>query len=385
MFALDLCRARLRYRLRLLSPLHVGGGGDEVLVRRQGKGKGRREGDYGLGRPAGNGDAEVTLPIHEVRGGRSRFLVPASSLRGVLRHHLTRRIRLAIEGQGLLTMERFRHDGDEVGPDGEPADWERRFGQVLIRMTFGSEARRGQLAITPALRVDPQAAAAQVRYGHMTAPDRGGATPRDAALRLVVQNRLDRITQASAEGGLRTVAALEEGQEMEGEMTLQNFACWQLGLLALAQGAAARGDVRLGGKTTAGFGRIELRFTSLDLGWHRRVAPRRGEGCFGIGEAARRMGLLDQEGTDRGSGLRGLREVGTSGGKINAQRFCLDPADRISLDSADPRFQVKPDQGLMGRCFHRIHTEDPQLIGAVLLAGAGRLRDVVLSTTQEVG
>lgn len=48
-----------------------------------------------------------------------------------------------------------------------------------------------------------------------------------------MHNRIDRVTQGAVPNGLRTLAALEAGQELTGDLWLRNFACWQLGLLAL--------------------------------------------------------------------------------------------------------------------------------------------------------
>ncbi len=411
MFALDLCRARLEYALKTVSPLHVGAGGPGPQPLSTGKTEGtkargpgyalrvRRPGDMGTSEP-------INLPVHTFdAAGRQCFFVPGSSIRGALRAALHDRLARVLDDlalQNRVPVDPYRREGQtKSGADVNP---DLTAGHLLVRMLFGTEQRRGQLAVGPAEFPKNAQVAAESVYSDRTIDDlcerqvppptrtdrQGHVAPpaRNARLRLLTQVRLDRATQASGDG-LRTFAALAENQELRGAFELRNFAFWQLGLLALAEQAANAGSLRLGAKTGVGLGQVEIHFTRLDLTWHARVAPAPTDALYGIGVAAQKLGLIGPNGlpvppeSDRAAHTRGRRLLGQDGDPEkgtppSVSLWLVDPQDRaagVTLGELTPVAAAPlPEAGGPLAAFaQRAYTSDrPDVIARVLRAGADR-------------
>lgn len=341
MYALTLCDFRVEYRLKLVTPLHVGGEAQPAVVARRGQGNGKERGgeDYRVtlhtsGAEEG-GLASVILPVHEhdEDSGQLRLFVPSTSLRGAMRHLLWRRLDRALPEISIApAYERDTPIGVRQNADtrlyGDPSQsiyWIPRFGNILIRHLFGSEARCGALAFSRAqIPEDCRPAKPVTCYsdGKELIP---GAIRPDADLRVLTHNRLDRFTMASTEG-LRNLAAIEAGTVFAGHITLSNFAWWQVGALALAFQSINDGDLRLGTRGAVGLGQASIEPTRIAVRWHQLVAPP-ADGPFpGVGRCleAKRLPCL-APGLD-GDELR-RRILGSSDPEI--QMFLRDADDEL--------------------------------------------------------
>lgn len=414
MFALNLCEARIVYGLTLVSPLHVGGGGDDILSReKKQEGSKARDQDYALknaDRNSEDKDSKVLLPVHYTdRSGGLHFYVPGPSLRGALRHYLALRLSLAQAGTRRtgpeyalekLPSEYTAEEIEDLNVKNNETGYEHRTGHLLVRMLFGTEARAGQLAIGPADLVHdptnldtltPRAAdIRKARYSGKEYNDRTATPARNATLALLTQNRLDRATQGSAQGGLRTLAALEAGEVLYGEMHLRNVALWQLGLLYLAVDAANQGRLTLGGKTGVGLGRVKLEFVRLDLRWNKQVAPTTPTEILGIGKAAETLGLVKNGlpfpdspfSTEQVRAFLGQR-VAEKPDKTEerVQLFMLDPGDSVPL-AYTPRALTEGDNPFE-RCFERTTIKDKAVITALLTQSTARLKTLFNLTLEK--
>ncbi len=97
---------------------------------------------------------------------------------------------------------------------------------------------------------------------------------------------ISRKTGAVSKGALYKVEYVEPGSEFWFEMTAENLPNYALGLLAAVVMGMQRGDVRIGGFKSRGFGRIEfndLRHRVSPSGW---IVP--------AGEGAKLRGFTDQ-------------------------------------------------------------------------------------------
>lgn len=292
MYALTLCDFRVDYELTVTSPLLVGAGKEREFKqlhgsRRKGEGKARGE-DYelqlGPGDREGGGDGDVTLPIHEVLdSGAMQCFIPGTSMRGALRHGLWRRFDHAlasrtIDPQYTRDVGRTRKGGEIYGDPATAVYWTPRFGNVLLRQLFGSEARRGALEFSR-LDTNRRPSSAFTWYSR-TRKEMGRHA--NVNLRFLTHNRLDRFTMAST-SGLRNSAAVEVGSVFKGFVSIVNFAWWQVGALGVAFDAIDRGEIRLGKRGATGQGTGKVKPVRIVVRYHRAVAPVEGQPLPGVG------------------------------------------------------------------------------------------------------
>ena len=352
MFALAVCDLHVKYRLTVVSPLLIGGGDEDPYRGERGSERGKQRGpghSLRLRRREDRGggeNANVTLPIHESAEGEPGGLVafiPGTSLRGSLRHGLWRRLDHALRAASIA--ERYRRDvarGDEeVALYGDPNTeqyWSPRFGNVLLRQLFGSEARRGAFEFSRAT-VRGTSANGVARYSGGPGRKVEGA-PANVDLRLLTNNRLDRFTMESTQG-LRNVAAVEVGTVFEGSVSIVNFAWWQAGALAVAFDAVNRGDIRLGKRGAAGQGRATVDPIEIVLRYHGAVVPKPTPGDKDARQALPGMGALMAMHRANGHEIGGIaidRLLGRSerGTSPPLQMFVEDSADFLSLEAPEP-------------------------------------------------
>ena len=355
MYAYSLCDFRVDYRLELLSPLHVGGGARRLAARRgraQRAARKSRGEDYavsiGEAKTARGETSEVTLPIYEELrpDGQSsngepvlHFYVPGTSLRGVLRHYLGRRIDRAVRDIEVdASFSRDVPNGEMVkdrvyGDPQLPVYWEPRFGNVLVRQLFGSEARAGAVAFSRVELEQPRETPRKVdgRYSRTRKPIEGAKL--NANLRYLTQNRLDRFTMASTEG-LRTLAALEAGTILRCNVTVRNFSWWQIGALYLAFDALSKGRIRLGARGAVGLGRVKAEPELVVVRWHPSVLPKSSDRLPGYGACLESPIMAHVRSDD----VLRPKVLGSDG---SVQMYVHDPDDRIESPRADSDQAVK--------------------------------------------
>lgn len=380
MYAADRCALAVHLELEVVTPLHVGGGKEEparsrgtrrLYARREGgpgkspdgrplPGSKARGPDYQvrfIGQPPEPGEQAVILPVHTVEAGgvRAAFFVPATSLRGAMRHFLWRRFDHALRGVAWpacrgLDPHSTPEPGASQGEDpSTPGYWNDRFGNVLLRHLFGSTGRRGALGYTDAKVLQPPNYP-ETRYSALSRRVVVNQLPEPAAsLRVLTQNRLDRFTMASTEG-LRNLAGLEVGTRLGCTITLTNFGWWQVGALALALDAMKRGELRIGARGGSGLGVVRPEVGGVTIRWHRRFAP-------------------------TGAAWPGAGQLGADD-KVGALRpFVVDPDDVLTVTDAPGA----RDAGL----FHREVRLDGPAAAAVLDQAVGRLAAVADLFRQE--
>jgi CRISPR/Cas system CSM-associated protein Csm3 (group 7 of RAMP superfamily) len=343
MYAVSLCDCTIKYAVIAQSPTFVGGGeGDASAKRGTSGGKARAVGgDYRLTlkreEPGGReGGANVALPAHRMGVELVEFYIPATSVRGAVRHFLTRRIERAMSGIELdsrYAVDRLRAEDveqkakDLYGPPGEEPYWRARFGNVLLRHLFGSEARRGAVMFEDLVAKQQQLR--RSHYSNVPSDFGQGSLGVNSYLRVLTHNRLDRFTMASTEG-LRNVAALEAGTALTGAVTLTNFAWWQVGALAVAFAAMNEGSLGLGARTAVGLGRVSVKVTELVVRWHPGVAPESFTVLPGAGVCAR----MASTSADAAYDDRRLGRFESGGAR---QMFVEDPDDVVETETeGDP-------------------------------------------------
>jgi CRISPR/Cas system CSM-associated protein Csm3 (group 7 of RAMP superfamily) len=184
----------------------------------------------------------------------SRFYLPGSSLKGVLRRTAERiigrwqpgwvRASDPFDNHAAAWVERMR--ADERHPDG--AAIYREAGP--IERCFGHTALRGRWSIADAWMVDERAAGLVVRDGVGISRSSGAA-----------ENAIKFMFEAVTGGQFTTT------------ITLVNYELWQLGLLAHGLAALDGGQVRLGYGTHRGLGRVGVQVRALHWQWYNRHTP----------------------------------------------------------------------------------------------------------------
>lgn len=209
-------RVRVRFSLRTSTPLRVGSPG------------------------AGAGWPELRCARTRLAGQPTVYL-PGASLRGALRAVAARRL-------GCRCVE------------GAPSQ-----ASCLVCRTFGHGGLRGRVAVPDLLPVSPaewlDALEAQARFGEA----HGAEVPLDfEGAELVRANGVDLALEPGVPGaGAVAGEVVPAWSTFWGEVVLQGYQAWQLGLLALGLRALDRGEARLGGGRSRGRGRVTVRVQSL--------------------------------------------------------------------------------------------------------------------------
>jgi CRISPR-associated protein Csm3 len=303
MFKISYNRAVLRFRLETVTPLSI------------------RAGETGLD-PTGS-DLVCVRTHHRAHG--STVYIPGSSLKGVIRS----------AAEASLRSKRFTHlGGGRIEGACDPADHQNSCAKHGSRSDnspdtarvhrencaacrlFGSLSIRGRCAIRDLF---PFAVASG-----LSEDDRSNLA---RANQVEVRNGvfISRISGSVAVGPFDQ-EMIPAGTHFHGEVALQNYQVWQLGLLSSAFGELSDGFVQLGSSKTRGLGVVRIEFQSL-IHEQRAGVERRPLGA----------GDLVDDGNRRAYGLFAERPLPPSEGTPRglSRRFVADgPAETESWTTA---------------------------------------------------
>jgi CRISPR-associated RAMP protein (TIGR02581 family) len=295
MFRKSLNRAVLRVRVDTETPLLI------------------RAGDAGL-----DPTASDLTPVRTEHGRHGHTVyIPGSSFKGVLRAAAEARVRgvrlgppstpAPVQGACDPLSVGTRCGGQRRRERRETAELHAE--HCLACRLFGSLAVRGRAAVRDLFPWDPDASSDE----HTPT---GGNRQRANQLEQRFGVSIDRITGSARPGGLFDQEMVPAGVSFWGEIALQNYQVWQLGLLAQALDAVSFGAAQLGSSKSRGLGSARV---TVEVLVHEQVATAadrpRGAGALLDGEEARAYGLL-VEGTlpDATAERRGLAARFTVGG-----------------------------------------------------------------------
>ena len=319
MFRKSLNRAVLRVRVDTETPLLI------------------RASDAGL-----DPTASDLTPVRTEHGRHGHTVyIPGSSFKGVLRaaaEASVRGVRLGppstlapVQGACDDPLQRDASCGGRADQgqrrQGRREPAEIHAAHCLACRLFGSLAMRGRAAVRDLFPWDPDASSDE----HTPT---GGNRQRANQLEQRFGVSIDRIT-GSVRHGPFDQEMVPAGVSFWGEIALQNYQVWQLGLLAQALDAVSFGAAQLGSSKSRGLGSARVAVEALV---HEQVATAadrpRGVGTLLDGEEARAYGLL-VEGTlpDATAERRGLAARFTVGG--DAVAAWLD-ASRAALGGLLP-------------------------------------------------
>jgi CRISPR-associated protein Csm3 len=200
---------------------------------------------------AGGYSADPMLPdmqfVRTVQPGQGEVVyLPGSSLKGVVRSYIERALRTLDEPTGWRracpTFD--NRERDEKGC-GSRID-RRATSKVVYHEScgacrlFGNTRLRGRLAFSDSL--PSTTILTEVRYG----------------------NAISRISQSVQSGALFEMEVAVAGT-FQGQIVLENYEGWQLGLLGLALDAMDQGSLRLGFGRNRGFGEVRLKVTTATV------------------------------------------------------------------------------------------------------------------------
>ncbi len=205
---------------------------------------------------------DILYPLLDAQG---RPLLPASSLKGVLRSTAERILRSVDPERSAsripLADEPFIHQPYELPrlQRGQIADSE------LIEWNKGQRHYSSE-ELTPQTIYKRQSAASQLFGSTLHA---GLLRLEDAAAPSVQRHRRSHVAIDRFTGGVGEGPFIEElapaATTLETKLTLTNFALWQIGLLALVFQEINRGYVGLGGGTRKGQGRVQINAARITI------------------------------------------------------------------------------------------------------------------------
>lgn len=239
MFRRSFNRALLRVRVTTVTPLLI------------------RAGDTGLSPAAA--DLSCVRTHHGVYG--KTVYVPGSSLKGVLRQAAEASVRgrkyhggtvngacdpLDDHGScwGAVKDKRGIMTGPEI------------FGSLCLACrTFGSLAAKGRTSVRDLFPWDDSSAES------LASTEENRANANRVEVRHGVA--INRITGSAQRGALFDQEVVPTGVEFWGEIALENFQIWQLGLLVQALEELDAGFARIGSSTTRGLGEVRTTIESI--------------------------------------------------------------------------------------------------------------------------
>ena len=205
-----------------------------------------RSGDPGL---EPGPDLACVRTRHAVYG--QTVYIPGSSLKGVLRSSAE----AAVRGQTLEGVDGacdlfdrelgcgFRIQKEAKNADLSTAEIHRR--HCLACRTFGSTAMRGRTSVRDHYPIDPDdPSGAHLERANLTEGRHGVA--------------INRISGAAQRGALYDMEVVPAGSVFFGDVALQNYQAWQLGLLATAIDELNFGFAQLGSAKSRGLGVVEV-------------------------------------------------------------------------------------------------------------------------------
>ncbi len=181
------------------------------------------------------------------RNGREVPYIPGSSLKGVLRSRAEQIIR-ALAPNRMVIPDPFQRGRDDEMKD-KPGDY-RYYASDPVTQLFGQTYLAGRLRCADAFPVE------------------------DRPLQLNERNHvaINRITGATQGKALFNPEVVEEGT-FAAEISLTNFAVWQLKLLGALLQDLDDGFLLLGGSTTRGYGRVRVENAQVLVRDYRRDPP----------------------------------------------------------------------------------------------------------------
>lgn len=279
MFAYNLSHCLIEYEIVVQSPVFIGGA-LKPLYKGKPHDKSRGE-DYVLSsekRSQDDSDIDLSIfyPLYTQNGEFWKFLIPASSIKGLLRDYCYTFLEDILKEEGKTLCDIWRDDG--------------QFGNIFIRQAFGTTDQRGLITFYPA--TNDSAGASKASYSDLEKTDRSGTPKRNISLRLVTQNKLDRIIMATTEG-LRTLGTVETANIFQGRFELRNFPWWAIGLLGIGIAGFNTGNLKIGAKSGTGFGEVNFNIKGIYLSYHRKVPIPAGSTTElpGIGKIIKSLGL----------------------------------------------------------------------------------------------
>jgi len=221
-------------------------------------------------------DGDKLVPYH---------MIPASSVRGALRSWTMRHL-LEKSYRNRLVIP----DGDDEEAttsyisDIKKALNDQRSGFSIVGSLFGlaadersveekdkASANAGRLMIETE-RFQPSGNDT-IEAGGPTMTAKGG--PQNVRRQMRIRNPLDRMTHASASGGLHQFLEICRNERFRVKMTIANPKDWDLGMLYLWRRELDDGMLRLGALSSIGRGRVEVGEQRYTL-WRRGSAPELG-------------------------------------------------------------------------------------------------------------
>lgn len=264
MFKVSYNRAVLRFRLETATPLAI------------------RAGETGLDPSSVD---LVCVRTHHVQHGLTVY-IPGSSLKGVLRS----------AAEASVRADRFSFAGGSVAGACNPVNHETSCRRHRSRVTaevhrkncmacrlFGSLSMRGRCGIRDVFPFPQQT--------ELDGPARDNL---DRANRVEVRHGIfiDRISGAVQGAALFEQEVVPVGVQFHGEIALQNYQAWQLGMVFSALDDLDQGFAQLGSSKSRGLGVVRVRLLSLTH-----------EQRIGGGDRPRGIGDLVEESIHRHYGL----------------------------------------------------------------------------------
>lgn len=249
---------------------------------------------------AGDPGLEPAPDLSCVRTRHAKFgptvYIPGSSLKGVVRSAAEATVRGEMFGGREGACDPLDKQGCGWRIQKESKDWpSHRIHQehCLACRIFGSTAIKGRASVRDLYPIAPGA----------EAPDRNFEVANQTEGRHGVA--INRISGAAQRGALYDMEVVPAGSIFWGDIALENYQVWQLGLLAVALDELNQGFAQLGSTKSRGLGVVRVQITRLV---HEQSSPEEVPTPKGVGA------LVDAQ-TKEDYGLFDESELGTAQGR----------------------------------------------------------------------
>lgn len=211
-----------------------------------------RAGDAGLDPVAA--DLSCVRTQHGMHG--RTVYIPGSSLKGVIRSSIEARLRSLSLSKGRLgSCDPLEHkNACSTRRAATESSWEVHARNCLACRTFGSLTMQGHAAIRDLF---PWTRSENMKLDH-------SLENFNFANRVEVRHNVSiNRSSGAVQHGPFDMEVIPPGVHFYGELALQNYQAWQLGLLAMAQEEFNDGVALLGSTKSRGLGAVKLTFVSL--------------------------------------------------------------------------------------------------------------------------